>query len=602
MKGFPLALLLSLSLVTAACGKIIHLPRPDSDKDKQTVEERELSKKKNKYLSKISSLESKYDELEKNLVGKRSRGYNTAEAETALESVQKAIKEAKDLLYWDKFEELDLKLDEIKVLEDKTASLIKKAPEFGLGQPIKKEKIERKYMNDPRDWVKEIRGEPNPKNKHFRSPSRVELRISDPTPALTGSNCWSEFSKTFVIENPPGIESWYYPEDQMLYIFMETNSVVEQFMSRNDLPSSERDELLTRLCLAQTYSGYKLIFANFPITDVYQIAEQVFGGAVRGADMFGVGALDRLAKAEAALPELAIAGIAFNTEIEPLNKRQAQGFINFIETVRKISPEIAAALTNLEEKEEFQKIYEEANSAKPPFDTETLSVIEELNKIRLSEQAIDLKKKKIRDLINKQGKTFKSKLTAVEKVLLWQRTLKPSQKDVDGLVKVFPQKSKEIKEFLEKFSKNLNDLVDEFNKIRKELLRFKNKISLELAFVEDKPPAVFFLLEGVRFAEKTLPNRETVESPDLTVKIKIELNLSKKEEPILVKELDEIKITAANKFIDEVKEMRRLTSFGIEFPTNLSVGNYTVTFLITDNLRAKTTKQTITWLVIPQKE
>ncbi len=602
MKGFSLALLFCLSLATAACGKITHLPRPDSDKDKQITQEKELSKKKNRYLSKITSLENESDRLAKNLIGKRSRGYNTTEAETVLELIQKAVKEAKDMLYWDKFEELDLKLDEIKVLENKSDNLIKKAPEFGSGQPVKKEKkVQRKYM-DPRDWIKELRGEPDPKNKHFRAPSRVELRVTDASPIITSSNCWSSPMQAFMIGNPPSIESWYYPEDQTIYVFMETNSIIDQFMLRNELSSLERDRLLSQLCPAQTYSGYKLIYAGPPITDANQIIEQVFMGTFRSADMFGVGALDRLAKAEAALPDLTIAGIAFSTELEPLNKQQKEYLLNFVEIIKKINPEVVAVLINIDENEEFHKTFEETKSAEPPFGPETLSIMEELNKIRLSNQTPDLKKKKNKDLVDRQDKLFKSRLEALDKILLWQRTLKSNQKDVSGLVKIFPQKSKQIKESLDKFGKSLDDLADEFDKVRKQLLKFKNKLSLELAFKEGKPPACFFLLEGVRFEEKTLPNGEKVELPDLSVKIQIQLNLSKKEEPVLVEELEEIKITAANNVIYEVRDMRRLTSFGIKFPTTLVPGNYAITFLVTDNLRAKTVKQVITWLVVPSVE
>ncbi|MBI2057666.1 MAG: hypothetical protein HYT63_01630 [Candidatus Yanofskybacteria bacterium] len=399
-------------------------------------------------------------------------------------------------------------------------------------------------------------------------PSRVALRISNPSDIIISSNCWNEFTQTVVIESPPNVESWYFQEDQMLYIFMETNSTVEQFLLSNDLPDSERDRLLAQLCFTQSYSGYKLIYADAPKTDVGQILEQVFGGAYRSADMFGVGALSRLAKATAALPELSVASVAFNTKIEPLNKLQKEQLDAFLELFKTLDSSVA----------DFTK---------------------ETNEIRASQEPENVKDKKIQDLLSRQSAKTKKALEAVNRILKWQRTLNSESKDIERLVKLFPENEKEIEESLESFSQSLTSLSDEFESLRKELMKFKNAGFLELIFQKDQPPATFFLLEGVRFEEKKLASGETFESPDLLVKIVVELKLSKKDPPVLVKELPEIKISAANQFVNAVRDSRRLASFGLTFPTTLNPGNYFITFVITDNLRAKTVKQTVNWIVVP---
>src|SRR3989344_1728120 len=314
MKFIPLALCLCLAF-SAACGKNIRLPNPGPEKEKQTQEQREITKQKNSFLKKINSLEKDYHRLNSKMLEKRSRGYNTTEAEAILSAVQKSLSEAKDLAYWENFDELKTKLEEIKILGEKAESLIKSAPEFG-DRPIKKEKIERKYGLDDRERVREIRGEPDKLNKNFRGSSTILLTIFDPTDRLLQSRCWDGRIRTFYLTNPPGIESWYYPEDQKIYIFMEVNSIIEQFMLKNELTAPERDQLLFQLCETQVYSGYRLVYAGPPVTDVSVIAEQVFKGEMRGADMFGIGALSRLAEATAALPDFSIASVAFNTKIE----------------------------------------------------------------------------------------------------------------------------------------------------------------------------------------------------------------------------------------------------------------------------------------------
>ncbi len=569
VRKTSLAGFFSLLLFAAACKLEVPIPKtgPDKEKEKQTTEQKEVAKQKNSYLKKINSLEDSYQKLNSQMLEKRSRGYNTAEAEATLVLVEKSIAEAKDLVYWEKFDDLKLKIEEIKILEKKAKSLTKSAPEFG-DRPVLKEKIQRKYGLDDREWVREIRGEPDKFNKHIRTPSRVTLRISNPTSMLTSSSCWSDFTQTFVIESPPNVESWYYPEDQMLYIFMETSPTVEQFLLRNDLPDSERDRLLAQLCVAPSYFGYKLIYADTPKTDVNQVTEQVFGGAYRSADMFGVGALDRLAKATAALPDLSVASVAFNTKIEPLNKLQKEQLDRFTELLKSLDPS-------------------------------AVSFMEESAKIRGSKEMDKAKDKKMQVLMDQQSAKTKKTLEAISRVSRWQRTFSPEQKDTDRLVKLFPEKEKEIKEVLGSFGKSLVSLSEEFENLRKELLKFKNTGYMELVFQKDQPPTTFFLLEGVRFEEKKLANKETVEIPDLTVKIIVELKLSKKEPPVLVKELPEFKITAANQFVNAVRDSRRLASFGLTFPATLSPGNYLITFLISDNLRVKTIKQKVNWVVVP---
>ena len=600
MKCFPLVLCLSVILLTA-CGKNIKLPKPAPEKSTtEQAEQKKIAKQKNSFLKKITNLEKELDSLGRSLLEKRGRGYNTSEAELVVEEIKKSIREAKDLLFWDKFEELELKLEEIKILRDKADHLIKKASEFGSAQPVKKEKIQRKYL-DARDWVKEIRGEPD--KKGFRSPFTIELRIPIPSSSITNSRCWNALTYTFVISNPPQIESWFYRKDNKIYIFMEVNSIVEQFMLRNEITDSERDRLLGELCAAQVYSGHKLIYVGPPTTDEHQIVEQVFMGQSRGADMFGVGSLDRLAKAEAALPELTVAAVAFNSEIEPLNQKQTKQMENLMELVNQANPEIAAVLTDLEQEELFDKRYEQAMTAEPPFGPTVLSTLEELKKIRTSNETAEEKKKGIKKLIERQSKEFKKRLSLTSNVLNWQRTLNPGRKDAEEMLKVFQAKGSGLEKSVQSFAKSLSDLAEQFEKLRKDLLRFNNEATLdELLFRQDRLPVVFFMLEGVRFQDKILAKGEIIEVPDISLKVKIEMKISKKEPPVFLKESKEIKITTANNFIDEVRDYRRLTSFGMRFPTTLDPGSYLVIFSITDNLRAKTIEQKISWLVVPKQE
>lgn len=597
MKRFPLIFCLSVLLLTA-CGKSIRLPAPD--KDPQATEQKETAKKKNEYLKRLTSLENRLNRTNGALLKKRSKGYNTAEAETTLKLAGQSLQEAKDLLFWDKFEELDLKINEIKILRDKAEHLIKNAPEFGDDRPIKKEKIRRKYL-DERDWVKELRGEPDKKSS--RSPSPINLSIFNPSQVITSSDCWSSSTQAFIIQNPPNIESWFYQQDQKIYIFMETNSIVEQFTLRNELRESERDMLLAQLCKAQTYSSYKLIYAGEPRTDAHQIVDQLFLGLGRGADMFGVGSLDRMAKAAAALSELSVAAIAFNTTIGPLTWKQAEQFQSFTELMKAVSPEVVAITINLEEEKEFQTLYDKSMAAEAGLiKPEALFILEELKKIRSSEEPSENKRKRIKKLVDAQSKELKRRLKTFGSILNWQKTLYPEAKDIGELTKIFPGKNKEIREILGNFSKTLEELVKEFGKLRDQLMRFNNETPPELVFYQDKPPVTFFLLEGVRFEEKTLPGGEIIEEPDLLIKITVEIKIGKKEPPVFLKELKEIKITNANRFISEVRDYQRLTSFGLSFPANLSPGNYYITFTITDNLRAKTIMQVVNWLIAPSEQ
>src|SRR3990167_3810332 len=189
MRIFSLAAAFYLLFFVSACQIGAHLPVPGREKEKQTEEQKEIAKQKNSFLNKLNSLEKNYHYLNSKMLEKRSRGYNTAEAETTLTAIQKSLAEAKDLAYWENFEELKLKIEEIKILGEKAESLIKSAPEFG-DRPVKKEKIERKYGLDDRERGREIRGEPDNLNKHFRGPSTIALTIFDSTDSLLQSRCW----------------------------------------------------------------------------------------------------------------------------------------------------------------------------------------------------------------------------------------------------------------------------------------------------------------------------------------------------------------------------------------------------------------------------
>lgn len=600
MKRFPLALCL-LVVLLASCGKSVRLPKPEESKNKEAIAQKELAKKKNDYIYEITKLEKKHDNLSVSAVEKRSKGYNTSEVESVLILVEKAIGEAKNLLFWEKFDELDLKIGEIKILAKKAENLIKRAPLFGEQDKPKKERVIRKYGLDDREWVRKIRGEPKPGNKRIEPGRSTRLMIPDPTEILNSSICWNPTFRMIVIQ-VPAVESWWFPEDQTLYIFMETSSTVEQFMLSNDLQARERDRLLAQLCQSASYSGYKLIYVGPPRTDARQIIEQVFTGKGRGADMFGVGALGDLAKATAVLPDLDVVAVAFSTELETLNNLQNEKRKDFEKLLESVAPEILGVVLDLKANDRFDEIYKKAESAKPPLSQQAKMILEKVKEIRNSKDEDGEKRKKIQKLAGSQSKVFRQKLSTVVKVLDWQKTLRVSDGDIKDLTKAFPEVKSHIEKTLLPLKDSLENLVKEFQSIRDSLVRFKNKGIFELVFREGKPPAVFFLLQGVRFDEKKFPDGRSLEKPDLSVRVKVELWISSEDQPSLLYEFPEIKIENANRFIDEVKEFQRLTSFGIRFPTTLVPGNYVITFAVTDNLRVQTVQQTITWLIVPEPE
>lgn len=531
MRNFSRAAILLLFLFPA-CGKNIRLPRPDTTQEGEVFSHKKEAEEVNVYLGRIEKLEREQDKLKQSALEKRENGYNTKEAEEVLAAVDEAVKIAKALLLERKFEELGIKVNETKSLQKKVKNLIKKAPAFG-DRPIKKEKIERKYLDD-RDWVLENRKR-EPDKKEYRYSTTVRLFITDASAVLQQCRCWDPRMNQFVLDNPPIMESWYYLEDKTIYIFSEDNSVFRQFLLRNDLPPQNRDALLAELCEKQAnLGGLKLIYVGPPVADLSSIMEQALTGRMRFAGMFGIENMERIARATAALPDLSVASVAFNTAIDGLNKLQAEQFDKFYELVKILDPE------------------------------------------------------------KKHPEVF-------GRIFSWQRTLKPSEKDIKELVKLFPEKETDIKELLTPFKESLLQLAKEFGIVRDKLVKFKIDFD-EMVFEEGKSISAWFFLEGASFQEKVLPDGQKVEMPDLSVKVKVEFRPGKKSPPVPVGEFPEIKIGNANKFIDEVREYRRLASFGLRFPTMLYAGSYLITFEISDNLRAQTTTYSTNWLIRPQEQ
>lgn len=577
MKNFSWAAILLLFLFPA-CGKKVNLPRPDSARVDEVLVHQKEARVVDEFLHRIGKFEAEQDKLKQSNLTKREKGYNTAEAEKAISLVDEAVKLIKALLLERKFEELEIKIKETESLQKSIKNLIKKAPAFS-DKPVKKEKIQRKYL-DERDWVLENRGR-EPDKKEFRYAIPVRLTITDASPVLQQCKCWDRRMNQFVLDNPPIMESWYYLDGQTIYIFSEDNTTFQQFFLRNDLPPQRRDALLAELCEKQAnFGGLKLLYVGPPVADLSSIMEQALTGRMRFSGMFGMEGMERKMLATAALRDLSVAAVAFNTEIDGLNRFQAEQFNKFYQFIKTLDPNVFDFLESQKEPKQ-EKSYLKAD---PSDKIIVKDKLEEVPGLTAGQPQLQPSKKR---------------LEAFNKIFRWQRTLNPSDKDIKELVKLFPDKGAEISEQLNPFKETLTQLSKEFGKVRDSLVKFIKDFD-ELVFEQGKSIATFFLLDSVRFGEKVLQSGETVEAPDISVKITIELKPGKKSPSIPVGEIKEIKIDNANKFIDEVREYRRLASFGLRFPVMLSPGNYLVTFEISDNLRAQTIKYVITWLIRPQ--
>lgn len=577
---------------------------------------KELAKKKQAFLDDVGDAEKRLVRLQEDTRRKRAKSYNTTEAETVLEEIVEVIQKTKDLIYWaETAADLDavaLKLQEIKTREHKARNFIKHALLFG--DKPKKDATPRKYLDD-RDWVREaLQIDPGRINKQTRGPFTVILNIFGATAAVRETRCWDGLMSSYRLETPPNVEMWTFPNlGRKVALFMETNAIVDRFMDRNELPAGERDQLLAQLCMAQTYGGgYRLIYFGNPVTDANSIMEQLFTGRGRVAGMFGMEGRERIAKATAALPDLAIASIAFSTALHPLNQLQQEQFAKFMGTMKAYDPELVSVLTlikNIHEESNFAEIKEKL----PEHSGDTLSMDSAKRQqavLRLLDNGTRLireggapekiKEKIINDLWNLQKLEIKKRRDAILKIFRWQRTLNPGQQDIKELAGQFPPaEASVLKTNLEMFADTLKKLSKEFGVIQGNLRKYMAEYN-EAVFTEGQTIAIFFLVDGARFAERALPGGQTVEVPDLALKITVEIRKGKKEPVAFLGNFD-VKITTANQYIDEVRELRRLASFGIKFPQTLPKGNYSITFVVTDNLRAQSATTAMQWLVITPK-
>lgn len=573
MRQISQVLMLStLLFFTTACGKYLYRPKPPGTETESTGKaekvpesNKEIARQNSKNIDRITKLSARVNRLHDKILSKREAGYNTIQAEELVGTINKEIATAKNLNFEDKFKELGAKLREIEKLLDQAEKLIKNAPKFG-NQPIKKEKIDNKYGLDDREWVRELRGEPSPLNKHTGGHVKTGVTIMDATPLLRQCPCFKQMFNSFEMDHPPEVETWYFPEDRVIYVFMEVNSEIESLISRNELDPNLRDQILYRFCQTQVYAGWRLIYVGDPITDTESIFTQVFTGKMRFADMFGVGAIGRIAKATAVLPDLSLASLAFDKDFQLLNKLQAKQFQDFYDFLRILDPQTIEKLDNIKEIRESSKTEAEKNS-------------------------------KIQELVKKLSETIRKRIDAVSKIAGWSRTLNPSEGELRELIKLFPNKSDELNKNCRPFMGTISKLQKEFGKLRDDLLKFRTQFP-ELVFSDTDRISVFMLFEGVRFQEKELFGGGKVELPDISVKVLIKIKKDKYEEAIFDRESEEIKIKNVNQYIGEIKEYRRLASFGIAFPFALPPGRYEITFTITDNLRVKTITKEVKWIVI----
>lgn len=576
---------LLLLLFTFGCGRSVKVtpPLPDQkpvetthkeevtndQKDRletrEQASEEEAGRLKN-FLKKSSEYQRKLDKLNGSLLRKRGEGYNTSEAESKLKQIEEGLKNAKRLNVEGKVKELQAQLQELETWFKQAGSLVKDAPRFG-EQPIKKDQIQRKYDSITQEQVREKRGEP--KTKQPIGMFSLNLFLTDPTDILSGSLCF-DGDRTFTIQNPPHGEIWTY-DDGTIYVFIETNGIVEGFLLRNDLESYDRDRLLVQLCPAQVYSGaFRLVLVSEvgqPVTDASIIWEQIFTGKWRMADMFGLGGMERIVRATAALPDLTIAALAFNVNLQPLNQQQNEQLQKFGALIADIDPEMGV-------------------------------VLNEISKNNASNLPPEEKAKKNEEILRNRPAMFQKRYEAVKKIIDWQRNLHPDKNHIKDAVKVYPQYRQEIEEIGGAFRETLLQLKEEFDLTSKKLHKFEVQPP-ELAFKETDHVTIFFSADGVRFNETTLPDGSKVEVADLSFKVMVKITQGKKRAPLLIKESAEILIKSVNNYIEAVKEYRRLASFGIAFPFDLPLGTYEVTIVLTDHLRVQSTQKTVKWSVVP---
>lgn len=557
MKIFRQAMLAALLLAGGmACGRKVRIPKPDSV-PAETADHKDIAKAQDRYRKIITEFKLKIIQLRVKIVSKREKGFNTSQAEAVLKQLEEGIETtARELLFWGKFGELNEKLREYNQLAKDIEKLTKSAPSFE-GKPIKKEKAKvLKYGLDDRERVRELMGEPDPKNKHFRYSLTVRLTVFNAGPVLKQSKCWNPMFNQFVLDNPPEMESWYYPEDQTIYIFVQENPLLFQFMMHNELIPQQRDQLLMELCEKQFQTeNFKLIYAGHPVADLDSILEQLLTGQMRFAGMFGMEGLERIMRSTAVLPDLAIVALAFNTKFYILNRLQA---------------------------ERYQMFYDLATQLLPEATTQNPITVNKKNGLGKAKAALVKKQKE-----------------AIAKILVWQQTLNPNAKDIDNLVKLFPDWEEAIRAIAGLFRTTLLELSDQFEAARKDLLKFR-KDYVELLFGPDDFITIFCLLEGVRFDEKILADKSIAQVPDLSLKVTVKRRLGKYDPPVFEKESPEIKITNANRYIDVTKEYQRLTNFGVVFPFKLSPGKYEITLTVSDHLRVQAVQQQINWTVVPE--
>ncbi|MBI2063172.1 MAG: hypothetical protein HYT61_02965 [Candidatus Yanofskybacteria bacterium] len=532
----------------------------NEDVEKIAKENKKRIKTKAQTTEEIDSLWEKLKENEITLATKRAEGVNTSQAEKILDNSKSLLEEAEKLyLEANLTEDYEPVLGILRVIDDsfeKIKQELKRAPRFR-----DKTKSQPKEFKDGRDVVVEKMGHPDPRNVRVGPMGRFSFQINDGTEMLlSASTCFAptggmytgnsgdlgdqqssrpdsqqRISGTFQLSAPPKIMIIEYhtgQEGTYQFVFAERNPNLDWFVSNQYLQPQMRDLALANLCQSQgtgfedyqLVAAYKSKMAGTP----EEVLEQLLSGRFRFADQFGLGAIAENAKGGAALANLELVSIVFNTKISRLSFAQADA-LNKI--YNKVKDDL---LTSEKGQKAFDKIAVWQNTLSPKKND----------------------KKQFLNLINSNA---------------------GGRREIETLVN--------------EFEENLKQLANEFAKIQRELLRFRKNSGVELVFYDDENPVMVLLLQGVGYKveEASAGTLFKKDIPQISVESKIFYYTSKNDDqPQLVRER-RFMINEANKYIDVSKDYQRLTSFMLGWPTDnpLPTGYYQLKLTVTDEVREK---------------
>lgn len=527
----------------------------ENNLDEINKQNRERLKIKSRINDRLDSLEKKLHKKEEELATRRAQGLDTAKAEDILKKSKNLWEEAEKLYLeanvTEDYEPANGLLNAIESSFKQIDQEAKKAPRFR-----EKSRPQRREHADDRDFVIERMGRPDREREGPNSTFRI--RIMDPTPILTGSLCFDSMTNDIVFQWVPRIKIFEYnrePVGKISVVFWEHNTQFDTFVLRSSLSPHERDAALARLCMELGGSDHFKILSSYTNRDVGMpefFLEQILSGRGQFIDQVGLGALPGV-KAAGALSDLELVSVVFNTAIGPIN---------------------------IEQHDLWKKINDQ--------------ILDQSGQVEFDPRA--------GVLIYDQERADKIK-QALAKVGSWQATLLPKKNDKKQLLNLAVKNKEDLAKLLDDFEAAITKLAKEFGQVQKQLLRFKKDYSTELVFYDDESPIIIMLMQGVGFklddqSAQTLFKRD---APRIKIESKLSYYRSKNDtDPQVIKEGLTI-ITETNRYIDLNKDLQRLTSFMLGWPSGkpLTKGYYKLKFNITDEIREKAIIYEFDFTVLP---